>query len=159
MLLALLMFLAPDPAPAQSAADKAEAKQEKNDKDAARPAEAQPDEKDKKEGATKGAPQPSLAESLSSILPLVLIGLVFYFLLIRGPMKRQEAERNALMASLKKNDKVLTHSGIYGTVVAIGEGDEITVKVDDNVRLRMTKGSILRKIEDPKQGAAKEGGA
>jgi preprotein translocase subunit YajC len=99
-------------------------------------------------------------EALFSFLPLIVLMVLGYFLLIRSPMKRQEAERNALLASLKKNDKVLTSGGIYGTVVAVSDReDEIVVKVDDNVRLRMTKGSIARKIEDPKEGAAKDGGA
>lgn len=95
-----------------------------------------------------------------SLLPLLLIMVVMgYFFLFRAP-RRQEAERNALIASLKKNDKVLTFSGIYGTVVSVSDKDnEIVVKVDDNVRLRMTREAIARKIEEPKEGAAKEGGA
>jgi preprotein translocase subunit YajC len=112
-------------------------------------------------GGAKSPPTPSGGESLFSFMLLPMLLVMGYFLLIRSPMKRQEAERNALLASLKKNDKVLTTGGIYGTIVAISEDkDEVTVKVDDNVRLRMTKGSIARKIEDmAKEGAAKEGGA
>jgi preprotein translocase subunit YajC len=94
-------------------------------------------------------------EGLAGFVPLILIMIVGYLLLIRGPMKRQEAERNALLASLKKNDKVLTTGGIYGTIVSVSDKeDEVTVKVDDNVRLRMTKGSIARKIEEPKEGSS-----
>jgi preprotein translocase subunit YajC len=101
-----------------------------------------------------------------SALPLFLILMVMgYFLLIRSPMKRQEAERNAMMANLKKNDKVLTQAGIYGTIVNVAEKeDEITLRVDDNVRLKVTKGSIARNLsreeeikaakEKPKEGAA-----
>jgi preprotein translocase subunit YajC len=107
----------------------------------------------------KQQPQGGPLDALG-FLPLIVIMILGYFLLIRGPMKRQEAERNALLASLKKNDKVLTTGGIYGTIVSISDKeDEITVKVDDNVRLRMTKGSIARKIEEPKEETAKEGGA
>ncbi len=109
--------------------------------------------------STPQTPQ-SPGEALFSFVPIIVLMVVGYILLIRSPMKRQEAERNALLASLKKNDKVLTSGGIYGTVVAVSDKeDEIIIKVDDNVRLRMTKGSIARKIEEPKEGATREGGA
>ncbi len=93
-------------------------------------------------------------------LPFVLIAVVGYLLLIR-PMKRQEQERQAMAGNLKKNDEVLTNAGIYGTVVDVSETDDkITVKVADNVRLKMTKGSIARNLtneEATKQAkAAKE---
>src|SRR5579885_2472800 len=105
--------------------------------------------------STPQTPQ-SPGEALFSFVPIIVLMVVGYILLIRSPMKRQEAERNALLASLKKNDKVLTSGGIYGTVVAVSDKeDEIIIKVDDNVRLRMTKGSIARKIEEPKEGATR----
>ena len=60
-----------------------------------------------------------------------------------------------MTTDLKKNDKVLTSSGIYGTVTAISEKeDEITVKVDDNVRLRMTKESIARNLSNEEAARA-----
>ena len=98
-----------------------------------------------------------------SFLPFILIAVLAYLLLIR-PMKRQEQERQAMASNLKKNDEVLTSSGIYGTVVDVSETDDkITVKVADNVRLKMTKGSVLRNLtneEAAKQAkAAKEGKA
>jgi preprotein translocase subunit YajC len=89
--------------------------------------------------------------------------LLFYFFILR-PMRRQDRERAALLGSLKKNDDVITSSGIYGTVVAVSEKeDEVTVKVADNVRLRMTKGSIARNLSNEAaakaQTAAKDGAA
>jgi preprotein translocase subunit YajC len=115
--------------------------------------------------APKEAPTGPTADPLLNFLPILILMVLGYFLLIRSPMKRQEAERKTMLASLKKGDKVLTQSGIYGTIVNVAENeDEITVKVDDNVRLRMTKGSIARNIrmeeeakaakEKPKEGAA-----
>jgi preprotein translocase subunit YajC len=93
-------------------------------------------------------------------LPLVLIAVLAYLLLIR-PLKRQENERLAMASNLKKNDDVLTTAGIYGTVVDISETDDkITVRVADNVRLKMTKASVARNLtneEAAKQAkAAKE---
>jgi preprotein translocase subunit YajC len=90
---------------------------------------------------------------LGLVVPMVLIFIVGYFLLIR-PMKRQEAERKAMAGNLKKNDKVLTAAGIYGTVVAVSETeDEVTVRVDDNTRLRMIKSSIVRNITREEEAA------
>jgi preprotein translocase subunit YajC len=81
--------------------------------------------------------------------PLLLpAGIVFigYFLLWR-PMRRQESDRQALLTSLKKNDKVITSAGIYGTVVSVAEKeDEVVVRVDDNVKLKMIKASIARNL-------------
>ena len=52
-----------------------------------------------------------------------------------GRCASRKQERQALLTSIKKNDKVITHAGIYGTVVAVSEKeDEIMVKIDDNVR-------------------------
>jgi preprotein translocase subunit YajC len=106
----------------------------------------------------KGAEAPLIYNML---LPLGLLLLVYLFFF--RPMRRQEQERNALLSSLKKNDKVITTSGIYGTVIAISEKeDEITVKVDDNTRLRMIKSSIARNLSNEEalkaQKAAKDGG-
>ena len=84
--------------------------------------------------------------AIIQFLPLIAIAAVFYLLLIR-PMRRQEQERQKLAGNLKKNDEILTHSGIYGTIVDVGESDDkITVKIADNVRVKMTKGSVLRNL-------------
>jgi preprotein translocase subunit YajC len=97
-----------------------------------------------------GQPGPG---GMIGILPLILIAAVFYLLLIR-PMKKQEQERQKLASNLKKNDEVLTNSGIYGTIVDVGEGeDRITVKIADNVRVKMTKGSILRNLTNEEEAA------
>jgi preprotein translocase subunit YajC len=79
--------------------------------------------------------------------PLIIIFILFYFFMIRAPMKRQEAERKNLYTTLKKNDKVVTSAGIIGIVSSIKENeDEVTLKVDEssNVRLRVLKSSIQR---------------
>lgn len=97
--------------------------------------------------------QPPSAFAWDMVLPIGLI-VLFYLFFIR-PMMRQDAERKNLLSRMKKNDKVLTSAGIYGTIIAISDTeDEITVKVDDNVRLRMIKSSIVRNFSN--EEAAKE---
>ena len=105
------------------------------------------------------APQSNL---LFNLLPLFVIGGLLWFLMIR-PMKRQEHERQALLGGLKKNDKVVTSGGIIGIVASIKDKeDEVTLKVDEssNVRLRMTKSSIVRVLGGEESGKEqKNGGA
>jgi preprotein translocase subunit YajC len=87
------------------------------------------------------------------LLPLGLLFL-FYFVLWR-PMRRQDQERKLLLTGLKKNDEIITTSGIYGTVVAVSDTeDEMTVKVADNVRMRMLKSGVARNLTNEK--AARE---
>src|SRR5207244_605339 len=66
-------------------------------------------------GDAPASPQGGL---IFSLLPLAVIGVLFWFLMVR-PMKRQEHERQALLGALKKNDKVVTSGGIIGIVAAI----------------------------------------
>jgi len=87
---------------------------------------------------------------MNLVLPIGIL-VLFYFILWR-PMQKQEKERKNLLGNLKKNDRVLTSAGIYGTISSISETeDEIVVKVDDNTRLRMTKGSILRNFSNEQE--------
>jgi preprotein translocase subunit YajC len=87
-------------------------------------------------------------------IPIVLIFL-FYLIVLRPMNRRQEQERQALLGNLKKNDKVLTSAGIYGTVVSVSENeDEVVVKVDDNVRLKMIKSAIARNLTNEEAAKA-----
>lgn len=102
--------------------------------------------------------EPAREQPGFTMLPaFILIAFVFWWLLIR-PMRKQEQERQALASNLKKNDEVLTNSGLYGTIVDVSDTDDkITVKIADNVRVKMTKGSILRNLTNEEAAkAAKE---
>ena len=96
-----------------------------------------------------------------SLMPLILIFAVFYFLLIRPQQKRQKEHRQSVTAT-KKGDKILTGGGIYATVVKAVEGNEdVTVEIADGVRVRvarMTIQDVLTKPETAKPDAAKAGG-
>jgi preprotein translocase subunit YajC len=89
--------------------------------------------------------------SLFQILTLVVpIGVLFWLLLIR-PQRKEQAQRQTLLAAIKKNDRVVTIGGIYGVVTNVHrEADEVTIKVDEatNTKLRMTLGSIARVLVD-----------
>jgi preprotein translocase subunit YajC len=99
--------------------------------------------------ANNGNAPPSLTDGLLQMLPLVaIIGMLFYFLLIR-PQRREQAQRQAMLNDIKKNDHVITVGGIYGVVTNVHrEANEITIKVDEatNTKLRLTLGSIARVV-------------
>jgi preprotein translocase subunit YajC len=91
---------------------------------------------------------------MDMLIMFLPIAVLFYFLMIR-PKIQEDRNRQALLSSVKKNDKVITTGGIYGTVVAVSDKeDEVTVKVDDNTRLRMVKASIGRNLTN--EEAARE---
>ncbi|MFJ7509810.1 preprotein translocase subunit YajC [Peribacillus simplex] len=78
--------------------------------------------------------------SLTQILPLILMFVLFYFLLIRPQQKRQKATRN-MQSSLKKGDKVATIGGMHGTIDAIDEL-QIVIKSSDGSKLTFDRAAI-----------------
>ena len=87
---------------------------------------------------------PGFLETLGP--PLIIIGFLFYFLIYR-PQRRERDERTRMLENLKKNDRVVTAGGIYGTVVNVQkDSDEVAIKVDEstNTKLRVTRGSIAQ---------------
>jgi preprotein translocase subunit YajC len=85
-----------------------------------------------------------------NILPYVLvIALWGYFLLFR-PQQQQEKKRREMIARLKKNDKVITTGGLYGTVVSVDtDGDRVVLRVDDDrgVKLTFSKSAVSRVLD------------
>jgi preprotein translocase subunit YajC len=95
---------------------------------------------------TAPAPAPSLGEQAFTFLPIIGLGLLFYFVFWL-PMRKERKQRESLLSQIKKNDDVILTSGIYGTVVAVAEDkDEITVKIADNTRIRVIKSAISRNL-------------
>ena len=82
------------------------------------------------------------------MLPFILIFVVMYLFLFRGPKKKQ-AEHKKMLSSLQKNDRVRTIGGILGTVIDIKD-DEVTLKVDEsnNTKIKVTTGSIGTVLSD-----------
>ena len=81
-------------------------------------------------------------DMLFSMLPLVLIFVVFYFLLIRPQQQKMKAHR-AMVSAVKRGDKVLTAGGIYGSVVKVEEADDVAVvEIAKDVRVRVARSTI-----------------
>ena len=76
------------------------------------------------------------------VLFFAAIFAIFYFLLIR-PQQRQKKERDATLAAVKKGDRVVTTSGVHGTVVGLNE-NVMTLRVADQVRIDFDRSSLGR---------------
>jgi preprotein translocase subunit YajC len=78
------------------------------------------------------------------LLPLLLMGVIFYFLLIR-PQRRQRQAHQQLVNSVDVGDEVVTIGGVYGTVTA-SDDESLTLEVAPNVNVRFARGAIARKL-------------
>ena len=79
---------------------------------------------------------------LMQLLPLVLIFGVFYFLLIR-PQQKKAKEHKAMLAAVKRGDRVLTAGGIIAQVTRVKDGvDELEVEIAPNVRVNVLRATI-----------------
>ncbi len=84
------------------------------------------------------------------------IALAFYFIIIR-PQKREQRQRQVMLESVKKGDKVVTVGGIHGVVVDVDSNASIvTVEVAKNVRLNFTKSSVSNITKKGKDAKEKE---
>jgi len=86
--------------------------------------------------------------SLVQLLPFILIFVIFYFLLIRPQQKKQrlaQQERDALLKALKPGDKIVTTSGIYGTIVAVRDKDDtVQLRIAQSVSVEAERSAIAR---------------
>ena len=96
--------------------------------------------------------QPAQVSPLLQLVPFVFIFVIFYFMLIM-PQRKQQKEHRNLLANLKKNDEVITASGIHGTVINVKD-TTVILRVDDNVKIEVEKTSIiaLKNIPSTTQG-------
>lgn len=79
-----------------------------------------------------------------AFVPFIAIAIFFYFFVIRN-QRREQSGRDAMLAALKKNDKVVTVGGIIASVANISpDGQEVTLKVDENTRIKFIRSSIQR---------------
>lgn len=80
--------------------------------------------------------------TILSLVPFVLIFVIFYFLLIL-PQQKKQKQQKAMLEALKKGDKVVTASGIWGTVANLGK-DTVTLQIADNTKIKMQREFIAR---------------
>ncbi len=76
----------------------------------------------------------------TSLVPLVVMLGIFYFLLI-APMRKRQKQQEQMIGELKAGDRVLTAGGIYGTIVGIKD-DRLTLRIADQVKVEVSKSSV-----------------
>ena len=81
--------------------------------------------------------QSGLTQLLFMYVPIIAI---FYFLIIR-PQRQQQKKIKEMLANLKKNDEIITTSGIHGTVAIVKE-KTVVVRVDEGCRIEFDRESI-----------------
>ena len=104
-------------------------------------------------GGEAGDPGGFLGIFNNPLLPLIVIGIMFYFLLILPERKKRKELENQLN-SLKKNDRVVTTGGICGVIVNANPGAKtVLMRIDDNVKIEVLRSHIahigpLEKVDE-----------
>ena len=91
-----------------------------------------------------------LTQAIMSFMPLIMIFVIFYFLLIRPQHKKQQ-QHQQMLQNLKRGDRVITSSGIYGTIDDIDE-KIVQLKIANQVKVKMLRSAI----SGVEQGGASE---
>jgi len=87
--------------------------------------------------------------TLWSFLPIILIFPIFYFLVIM-PQQKTRKKHHAMLENLKKGDRVVTSSGIIGTIVSVDK-DTIVLQVAPEVKMRIVKGAVSEMRTEEKE--------
>ena len=88
------------------------------------------------------------ANPIVAFLPLLLMGVVFYFLLIRPQSQRRRAQVE-MQSDVEVGDEIITTAGIYGTITEIDDDYGIvTVEVAPNTDIRMARAAIAQRLVD-----------
>ncbi len=77
---------------------------------------------------------------LLQFAPIIIIGVIFY-LLIFMPMRKRQKKVDMMISALKNGDRVITSSGIYGTVAGVKEKTFI-LKIADQVKIEVAKNAV-----------------
>jgi preprotein translocase subunit YajC len=92
------------------------------------------------EALAQSAPAAGQGSELFSMLPLILMFVLLYFLLLRPQMKRAKEHRN-MLSGLQKGDEVVTAGGTLGKVTSVGDS-YVKVEIAPNIEITVQKPSI-----------------
>ena len=107
--------------------------------------------------AAGGASGNSQQVLFTTVIPLVFLFAIFYFLLIR-PQAKKASDLQKMLGALKRNDEVVTNGGMIGRIVELGD-KVVTVEIAPNVRVRVERAQIatLSTYSKSGKGSGKEG--
>ena len=92
---------------------------------------------------------------MGSLVFLLAIPAVMYFVLIR-PQRKRQREQAEIMAAIDIGDEVVTTSGIYGFITG-KEDDKFWLEIDENVQIRIAKAAVQGRIGEPATPAVESG--
>ncbi len=90
-------------------------------------------------GGQAGRPAPQ-GSMLTALVPFILVFVIFYLLIIM-PQRKKQKKHQEMVNELKPGDRIITTSGIYGTVMGV-QKDRLEVKIAANVKIEVTKGAV-----------------
>ena len=102
-------------------------------------------------GAVFADASPAQSNPISGFFPLIIIFVIFYFFLIR-PQQKKAKEQQSMINALKKDDRIITSGGIYGTVSAV-KGDVLEVKIAENVKVNIAKTAVSTVLPNEAEAA------
>ena len=83
-----------------------------------------------------------MQSSLMSMLPLVLMFVVLYFVMIRPQMRKQK-EHRAMIEALARGDEVATAGGLLGTVTKLGDA-YVSVQIANGVEVQLQRSAVVQ---------------
>ena len=101
-------------------------------------------------------------QGLIGMVPFLLVIFIFYFLVIR-PQQTEQKNHQTLLASLKKDDQVVTVGGLFGKITQVKDhivemevADRVRVIIDKpSIKRRVTEGDSAASTQEPTAGASK----
>jgi len=87
------------------------------------------------------------ASFLGNPLVMMIVVMAIFYVMLILPQQRQRKKTQAMIAALKSGDKVVTSSGIYGTISGI-DGDTLILKIADQVKIRIARSAVAQ-VEAP----------
>lgn len=94
---------------------------------------------------------PEITQFIQASWPIVLMGVIFYFLLYR-PQKKEQQKRASMLDSLKKGDRIVTIGGLLGTITGITD-KVITLKIAEKVEVDISRSAVSHFQNQPKNDA------
>jgi len=85
------------------------------------------------------------AGGFTSLIPIILMFVIFYFLLIR-PQQKKSKEHREMINRLKKGDRIITSGGLHGQITAVDD-TTMTVEIADRVRVKVARGNVAQVVQ------------
>jgi len=89
------------------------------------------------------------AGGFASLIPIVLMFVIFYFLLIR-PQQKKAKEHQKMISQLKKGDRIVTSGGLHGRITGVSD-TTMTVEIADKVRVKVARGNVSQVLQSSPQ--------